>query len=202
MRDPDVRSIVLSALLNEHSHDPTTRIVEEMGIWNGSARIDIAVINGEMHGFELKSERDTLSRLDGQAELYEQVFDRITLVAAEKHIHKAKPLISAFWGLTSVTVHHDGHLSLTEVRPAIENPYRDKKQIARLLWKSEQLLILEKIGIAKGMRSKSADFLQDALAQSLSERALSAHVREALKARQGWLGQSRGDQRQVPAGAD
>lgn len=201
MRDLDVRSALLNELSIAHANDPHTRIVEEMGIWNGSVRIDVAVINGEMHGFELKSERDTLDRLNAQAELYGQVFDRITLVAAEKHLAKAEPMVSPWWGLTSAKMGREG-VTLTEVRAPRKNSDRAMHQIARLLWKSEMLLILETIGLARGARSKSVDFLCSALADNLSERALSAHVRELLKARQGWLGQSRCDQRQVAAGTD
>jgi len=57
------------------------------------------VINGELHGFELKSERDTLARLEDQAELYSQVFDRMTLIIAKRHLEKAVPKIPRWWGI-------------------------------------------------------------------------------------------------------
>ena len=76
MRDLDARTAIRRQLHAAHSADPDTRIVEEMGIWSGSVRIDIAVINGELSGFELKSDRDTLERLPNQADLYSRVFDR------------------------------------------------------------------------------------------------------------------------------
>ena len=63
MRDRDVRQALLAHLAELHAGDPDTRIVEEMGVWCGTARIDVAVVNGELCGFELKSERDTLERL-------------------------------------------------------------------------------------------------------------------------------------------
>ena len=69
MRDIDVRQAVKSYLKALHEDDPATRIVEEMGIWAGSVRIDIAVINGELSGFELKSDSDTLQRLPLQADI-------------------------------------------------------------------------------------------------------------------------------------
>lgn len=87
MRDFDVRGAVRTWLRALYADD--SRIVEEMGVWSGSVRIELAVINGELHGFELKSERDTLARLHDQAELYNQVFDRMTLVAANRHYNNA-----------------------------------------------------------------------------------------------------------------
>ena len=56
MRDRDVRCAVMAYLDRLHAGDADTRVVQEMGIWSGSVRVDIAVINGELHGFELKSE--------------------------------------------------------------------------------------------------------------------------------------------------
>lgn len=199
MRDSDIREAMRSWLATKYAHDPSSRFVEEMGIWNGSVRIDMAVINGALHGYEIKSERDTLVRLDEQMRLYDHVFDTITLIAAEKHVLKAQPLVSPWWGLTIAAPAANGKLALTEVRKPDHNPLRDKIQIARLLWKPEQLVVLERIGKAKGARSKSVDMLCEILANELSERALSAHVREMLKARPGWLGQARPHQGQVTA---
>ena len=48
MRDRDVRAAVRQDLDARHGGDTETRIVEEMGIWSGTVRIDIAVINGEL----------------------------------------------------------------------------------------------------------------------------------------------------------
>jgi hypothetical protein len=80
MRDRDVRAAVLRKLAAVYGNDANTRIVQEMGVCSGSVRIDIAVINSELWGYELKSERDTLERLPSQAKLYNRVFDRVTLV--------------------------------------------------------------------------------------------------------------------------
>ena len=121
MRDFDVRQAVLKSLRAEHSHDANTRIVEEMGIWSGSVRIDVAVINGELHGFELKSDRDTLARLESQAELYNQVFDRVTLVVGERHLDKAVSKIPDWWGVTRAAL-LSGELTLRETKRANLNP--------------------------------------------------------------------------------
>src|ERR1700685_1087145 len=100
LRDTDVRRALLHRLEVQDSGDNATRIVGEMGVGAGSVRIDIAVINGELSGFELKSDRDTLDRLPLQAELYSKVFDRVTLVCGERHAAKATQLVPAWGGIT------------------------------------------------------------------------------------------------------
>ena len=56
-----------------------------MGVWSGTVRIDVAVLNGEMCGYEIKSDRDTLERLPFQIEIYSKEFDKLTLVVGRRH---------------------------------------------------------------------------------------------------------------------
>ena len=72
MRDIDIRRR-LRADERLHPWDSNTRIVEELGLCQGVARVDLAVVNGTIHGYEIKSERDTLTRLSGQAEIYNHI---------------------------------------------------------------------------------------------------------------------------------
>lgn len=202
MRDSDVRQAMRDWLAAQYAHDPSSRFVEEMCIWNGSARIDMAVINGQLHGYEIKSERDTLARLEDQMSLYNLVFDKITLVAAERHLAKAEQALPDWWGLSSVVGDGDGRFAIKQVRPAQKNERVDKVQLAKLLWKPELLSILEEIGAAKGVRSKPVQQLCELVAERLDERELSAHVRRILKARQDWLGQPGRHEREMTTSAN
>ena len=49
---------------------PDTILIEELGLCQGLARIDLATVSGVLHGYEIKSNRDRLSRLASQAETY------------------------------------------------------------------------------------------------------------------------------------
>jgi len=194
MRDSDVRAAVTGWLRGKHAGDPNTRIVEEMGVWNGSVRIDVAVINGELHGFELKSDRDTLERLEVQAAIYSQVFDRVTLVAGKRHVEKAMAKVPEWWGVASATMVESGPPRLRHIRRAERNPDLDLMQMARLLWRPEAIDILERRGLSKGYKSKGVEIVLARLVESLSPRDLAREVRTSLKAREGWLGESVGHQ--------
>lgn len=201
MRDYDVRVAVRAMLVDEHAGDDDTRIVEEMGIWSGSARIDLAVINGQLTGYELKSDSDTLDRLPAQAELYSRVFDEVCLVVGSRHASEAKHLVPRWWGvIVATSVGED--ITLKRVRKSKPNPKPDQLLIARLLWRDEALAALETFGLAKGWRSKSAPILHERLATELSYKALSEVVRATLKQRTGWLGQPIGDKRKVAVSSD
>jgi hypothetical protein len=182
MRDVDVRSAMLVSLRAAHADDSSTRIVEEMGIWSGTVRVDIAVINGELCGVELKSDKDTLGRLPAQAALYNRVFDRVTLVVGQRLHEKAVKIIPAWWGVISASWNGTS-VNLTEVRQAHTNPEVDPFLLAQLLWKEEALAVLEEYGLSKGWRSKPAAAIHRHLADGLTSQQLGLAVRSALKQR-------------------
>ncbi len=188
MNDSDVRIAVREHLTTTYREDSNTRIVEEMGIWSGSVRIDIAVINGSLCGYELKSDRDTLERLPLQSKIYSRVFDYIILVASERHIDKAVKIIPSWWGLTTAAINVFG-FNLSVCRASKRNPSPDPYLIAQLLWKEEVIKTLESFGLAKGCRSKPVTALHKRLAEEVPFGDLTAAVRNALKERVNWLGQ-------------
>jgi hypothetical protein len=185
MRDFDVRASLRRTLSARFANDPQTRIIEELGICQGSVRIDIAVANCSLHGYEIKSAADTLERLPAQAEGYSRVFDYVTLVTASCHLENTIQLIPGWWGVTAAA-EQGGEIYLEAVRPAEHNPFVDSYAVAQLLWREEALDLLEKIGHAKGVRSKPREHVWSRLAQVTSSDLLRQHVRDRLKSREYW----------------
>ncbi|QTE81017.1 sce7726 family protein [Shewanella algae] len=64
-------------------------IVNEFVFDNFKRRADLLIVkNDKLYSFEIKSEFDDLSRLDGQVAQYLKYFDKVTIVAASKHIEQ------------------------------------------------------------------------------------------------------------------
>lgn len=185
MRDRDVRESVWRWLEVAHQGDSDTLMLDELGILNGATRVDIAVINGQIEGYELKSERDTLERLPSQRDLYNKVIDRISLVVAENHRAAAEEIIPDWWGLAVASASGDAVEVACERLPEM-NPQLDAAALASLLWRDEALRVLEHYGAARGVKSKPREVLYDRLADVLDLDILRAEVRAALKAREGW----------------
>jgi hypothetical protein len=186
MRDSDVRKAALTMLAARHEGDSTTRIVEEMGIWSGSVRVDIAVINGSLSGYEIKSDRDTLGRLPFQQDLYSRVFDSVELIVGHRHVDKATAIVPKWWGVTLAT-DGAGEVILTPIRAAESNPAIDAFLVAQLLWKEEAIAVLDNYGLSRGWKSKRAKLVHQHLAASMPLDELRRHVRTALKKRTEWL---------------
>lgn len=184
--DKLIRAALKKNLTEIHRKDRQTRIIEEFGVTHGTARVDIAVVNGHIHGFELKSDVDTLSRLPDQMISYNSVFDRVTLVVGKHHLHQAFKLIPEWWGVVVAKTVDATAVTFLTIREPDENPTRDSVSIASLLWRREALAILEKQHQADGVRSKPRRAVYERLTEVLDQDSLRAEVRKRLISRRDW----------------
>lgn len=163
-----------------------TIMVDEFDICGGNSRIDIAVINGQLHGYEIKSERDNLDRLPSQISDYDLVFDTMTIVVSKRHIDKVTKIVPKWWGIQYVTGEAND-LRIHTKREAKQNKTIDGFFVAQLLWREELLAILDsQKDIKRNYRSKTRRELALIVSQNLSLEELEENVRRCLKNRQDW----------------
>lgn len=185
--DRSLRAALKEELWDAHKKDAEARIIEELGITHGAARVDIAVVNRSIHGYELKSDLDTLNRLPEQMRIYNLVLDQITLVVGKNHLFGAINAVPDWWGITlAKVIDSDGRILFCSIRKAEENPEKNSVDIASLLWREEALHVLEEIGHSQGVRSKPRKFLYERLATVLDQPTLQVKVRECLSLRTNW----------------
>lgn len=184
--DAIIRRALKKELADIHAHDRKLRIIEELCIGQGAARIDIAVVNGVLHGYEIKSDRDTLLRLPEQMHIYNAVFEKITLVVGKSHLYDAINIVPDWWGIKIAKIDSNESVVFNVIRETKNNPAQDCKLLATLLWRHEALNILEKTGEARGVRSKSRTDIYERLAQVFDPPTLGEKVREAIFFRKDW----------------
>lgn len=185
MRDADVRAALHTLLRREHAHEiHETRFLNELSLC-GQVRVDVAVMNGEFAGYELKSERDTLTRLPVQIDVYSRVLDRATLVVAARHYERALRVVPAWWGVVVARSACGTTQLCWERRPQL-NPGICAGSLAQLLWRAEVLDELTMRDLDCGVRSANRRVLWAKLSEGLSLEDLRAVVRERLKHRAGW----------------
>ena len=117
MKDRQIRAALKSELFAHYAGDPDTIVIDELGLRHGASRIDLVVVNGSLHGFELKADRDTLKRLPNQARIYNSVLDSVTLVVGGRHAERAIQVVPDWWGITLAEFESDARICLRELRP-------------------------------------------------------------------------------------
>lgn len=180
--DPDIRAVLKTRLQTKHALEPDTVVVEELGLCQGQVRVDMAVVNGVLHGYEIKSDCDTLRRLPNQVVAYGKVLDRATLVVGARHLDEALGQVPTWWGVMKAEATAKG-LRLKEVRPGRKNPSRDPRMLAELLWRDEALALLEERGAVRGLMTKPRQLAWDRVAEVYDVNEIGDAVRARLKAR-------------------
>jgi hypothetical protein len=186
MKDSDIRAVLKNKILRRYLKDQDTVIIDELGINNGSSRVDVALVNGTIHGFEIKSDCDSLVRLPDQIRAFCEVLDRVTLVVGYKLAGAALKMIPNWWGVKLAEQKMNGEIHLSEARVPKNNPQPDKLSIAKLLWRNEALELLEEIDSANGLISKPRQYIYEKLADVAALDDLRSRVRFQLKNRKEW----------------
>lgn len=187
MRDGEIRASLRARLEARHGTDPDTVIRNELGLCLGETRVDVAVINGKLSGYEIKSERDTLERLDRQVDLYGRVLDEAWLVVAEKHVPHALDRIPPWWGMVTAKV-VKGEVRCVRTRRAKRNRHVDPYALAQLLWRDEAFAVLQERGLSRGLSGATRFRLWEQLAVHVPLRELRPEVLARLRARAQWPG--------------
>ncbi|MCF8047100.1 MAG: sce7726 family protein [Desulfarculaceae bacterium] len=180
--DAGIRQILLKKLSKKHSHETGTVIIEELGLCRGKVRVDVAVVNGSLHGYEIKSDRDSLTRLSRQVRYYGKVVDRATLVVGEHHLPKALDTLPDWWEVVRISPSAN-EPSFKTVRRGKKNPCGDPRSLVELLWYDDAIALLEEHNIARGVRGKPRRIVWDRICEHFSFREIAEAVRTQLKAR-------------------
>jgi hypothetical protein len=183
LRDSQIRPVLLQELRSVFPSEDDDLILQEFGC--NAARIDVAVVNGALHGFEIKSDRDSLDRLSTQVAEYGRVFDFVTLVVGRKLLDHAKAAIPEWWGITLATTAVDSCVVLRRVRNPKGNPAREAAALAQMLWKDEALRCLRRFGHhTVTSRNRAAEVWEEA-SRLIDIDTLAEEARNTIRARGG-----------------
>ncbi len=85
MNEQSIRELLVKEL-SSTKDGKDAAYISEMFIDKFSRRADLVMANGKLSVFEIKSNKDSLNRLEGQIETYIKFFEQVTIVCAEKHL--------------------------------------------------------------------------------------------------------------------
>lgn len=185
-KDIEIRAALHDKKLSALRNAPDTIVIDELGLSHAKARIDVAVINGCVHGYEIKSSLDTLERLPAQIEFYSQCLEKLTLVCAPRHVDKALNAVPDWCGILEAKKGSRGGLSFTTVRKTAVNTEVNAFQLAHLLWRPEALALVSRVGVAEKISKMPRKELYEIIAAHLNIKQLTTAIRDFMQLRQTW----------------
>ncbi|PEK69621.1 sce7726 family protein [Bacillus pseudomycoides] len=184
LRDRDVRKKLLQLLQLQYGKDEQTRIINELGMDFGASRVDVAVVNGILHGYEIKSESDNLNRLPRQMSYYNRLFEQMTIVVDESHYQEIINIVPPWWGIMLVKKKKND-FQLVPKREGRKNNSQEKEILLKLLWKRELEKFIDVFHYPKRMKRLRKDKLVEQF-QEQELYAIREFVYHALKVRENW----------------
>jgi len=186
MNDAEIRlSFHRKILLRQHKRNDTL-VIDELGLNHGKCRADIAVVNGHFVGYEIKSNNDSLRRLEEQVKSYNAVFDRISVVVGDRHINPIQNHIPKWWGIIVSFRGTRGAVNFSMIRKAQTNKSVDPVSIARLLWRNEAEEILRQKKLPPRILRQPRAILYEHLVDKLNVSELRKLVKKHFEKRRNW----------------
>ncbi|MGI9229889.1 MAG: sce7726 family protein [Gammaproteobacteria bacterium] len=185
VRENDIRNMLLKRLWRSVK-SPNTQVINELGLAHAKSRIDVAVINGSIHGYEIKSAKDSLARLPAQIEIYSKSLQKLTLVVASRHVDRVVEMIPPWCGVSEVLTGSRGGITLKPLRKAERNPEVDVFVLAHLLWRNEVHGILVERGAHQMTSRASRKDLYQELVEIVSESELVKLIKTSMAQRPIW----------------
>lgn len=174
MTEQEIRSL-LQAKLADSPHGKGAAFVSELFIDSFSRRADLVMANGKLAAFEIKSERDSLERLNGQLETYLRLFERVTIVCAPKHLAGVQARAEEAVGIWLMK--EDGTFKVVRKGSAL-------RQNCRSSWLSFlPVAELRALLIAHGLVQTGTRDILERRAEKISISAIRSHVLAYFKTR-------------------
>jgi len=186
MNDLEIRQNFHRKRLQRQHAQKGTLVIDELGLNHGRCRADIAVVNGHLIGYEIKSNNDSLRRLKGQVESYNSVFDRISVIVDDRYVNSIQSHIPEWWGVIVSRRGSRGAVNFGTIRKAQTNKKVDPISIARLLWRNEAEEILRQKNLPPRILRQPRAILYDYLVDKLNICELRKVVRDYFKKRKNW----------------
>ncbi|KRI41017.1 sce7726 family protein [Acinetobacter baumannii] len=183
----DIRTALRNWVYKKFELKQNDILINELGFWNKdpestvdcSFRADLALANGRLVGFEIKSQKDSLKRWTSQMMAYNNVFDEIWLCSHGKHLHRALDITDKHIGVLAV----DDSGSITVVRYAAENTKLNFYDLSGLLWKEELLAFAALNNIIEVKSRMTKNEIRDILSKYSSVNKLKPYLLQKLKER-------------------
>ena len=184
--DKEIRKAFHAKKLGAYHDCPDTMVIDELGVGHGKNRIDIAVVNGCIHGYEIKSSKDNLLRFPSQLEAYTQCFEKLSFIAAENHIDELLQKNPEWCGIILSKKGPRGGISFSTVKKSKKNPSVSITAMAHFLWRSEAIELLANLGADKNMLKGARLSLYSNLSNMITVPELSSRIKSLFMSREEW----------------
>ncbi|WP_434766648.1 sce7726 family protein [Pseudomonas triticicola] len=179
LREHDIK-IALIARLHQKGMLDNAVLINEMVVAKWSRRADLVLANGTLQAFEIKSDFDSLKRLDGQLETFNSRFEKVTVVCAPKFTTEVLSKVSNDTEVLEVSTNNN-LISFKVIQRGKTCIIKDKRVLLSFLLKKEIQSLLKHTTPAHSFNLDREALENESL--KLPTNAIRAFVLTTLKSR-------------------
>lgn len=157
LREHDIKTALIMRLHQKGMLNDAV-LINEMVVAKWSRRADLALANGTLQAFEIKSDYDSLKRLSGQLATFNSRFEKVTVVCAPKFTIEVLSQVPRETEVLEVSKFNDSVCFKVIQRGRIRS-LKDKKILLSFLLKKEIQSLLKKKNLAESLDS-NREFLE------------------------------------------
>lgn len=184
--DLEIRTAFHAKRLHSYHSCQDSIVIDELGVSHGRNRIDIAVLNGCIHGYEIKSSKDNLDRFADQFQTYRKCFEKLSIVVAPNHIDEILYMVPLWCGVVLAEKGPRGGIHFTTTQKPKKNPDTEVVAMAHFLWKKETVDLLIKLGADESELKGPKRNLYDRLSHLITTSELSNWIKNQFMLRGNW----------------
>ncbi len=179
LNEGDIKAAVIDRLFSTDALNDAV-LINEMVVANWSRRADLVLANGKLHAFEVKSDLDSLRRLEGQLKTYLHRFDKVTVVCTEKFVPIVKDCTDQRVEIWCAAPSAEG-VAISVARRGTSALVTNKRVLCAYLLKGELVALLNAKSLSVNVEMPRSEL--ETLAETLSIKSIRACVLFALKKR-------------------
>ena len=131
----DDKTIRINFINKLKTEKPNSIIIQQFNVSDGIVRLDIAELNNNFYGYQIKSDKDVLDRLPKQIQYYNKSVQFLTIICTNKYLQKIKLLIPQFWGVILVE-EINNEIKFSQLKQPKLNNIK-LKQLLKILWRKQ-----------------------------------------------------------------
>lgn len=131
--DKEIRLTLISRL----STYKDCKVFQEVTVPSGKARADIVAVNGHVVAYEIKSDFDSIKRLENQIQEFDKSFEMNYVVVGVKYSKSISNIVPDYWGIIIAEKTKQNTTKLKFLRRAKINPNLSFKNFISFLTAEE-----------------------------------------------------------------
>lgn len=131
--DKEIRLTLISRL----STYKVCKVFQEVTVPSGKARADIVAVNGHVVAYEIKSDFDSIKRLENQIQEFDKSFEMNYVVVGVKYSKSISNIVPDYWGIIIAEKTKQNTTKLKFLRRAKINPNLSFKNFISFLTAEE-----------------------------------------------------------------